>query len=142
MDITCIQYEGSRPEYIHVQVLENMHKTPYTTGKLQRIHIHLTQLTNGSISRGFLYMIPSFFFQFVTSNPRVMFAYNTKEFKQKGHHANSGVYASMPHHTTHFLLKKHHVHSVLVPEPYGIALCMTYWRCEEEFSDIYNFDNK
>ena len=42
MDITCIQYEGSRPEYIHVQALGNMHKTPYIMGKLQRVHIHLT----------------------------------------------------------------------------------------------------
>ena len=42
MNSTCIHYEGSRPEYIHVQVLGNMHKTPYTTGKLQKIHIHLT----------------------------------------------------------------------------------------------------
>src|SRR6185503_12378198 len=42
MNSTCIHYEGSRPEYIHVQVLGTMHKTPYTTGKLQKIHIHLT----------------------------------------------------------------------------------------------------
>ena len=41
MNSTCIHYEGSRPEYIHVQVLGNMHKTPYTTGKLQKIHIHI-----------------------------------------------------------------------------------------------------
>ena len=43
---TCIHHEGSRPEYIHVQVLENMHKTPYTMGKLQSVHIHLTHLTS------------------------------------------------------------------------------------------------
>jgi hypothetical protein len=42
MNSTCIQYEGSRPEYIHVQELANMHKTPYTMGKIQRVHIHLT----------------------------------------------------------------------------------------------------
>ena len=44
MNSTCIQYEGSRPEYIHVQALENMHKTPYTMGKLQRVHIHLIDI--------------------------------------------------------------------------------------------------
>ena len=44
MNSTFIHYEGSRPEYIHVQVLENMYKTPYTTRKLQKIHIHLTIL--------------------------------------------------------------------------------------------------
>ena len=42
MNSTCIHHEGSRPEYIHVQVLGNMHKTPYTMGKLQDTHIHLT----------------------------------------------------------------------------------------------------
>ena len=42
MNSTCIHYESSRPEYIHAQVLGNMHKTPYIMGKLQKIHIHLT----------------------------------------------------------------------------------------------------
>jgi len=46
MNSTCIHYEGSRPEYIHVQVLGNMHKTPYTMGKLQSVHIHLTIYLN------------------------------------------------------------------------------------------------
>ena len=45
MNSTCIHYEVSRPKYIHVQVLGNMHKTPYTTGKLQKIHIYLTTLS-------------------------------------------------------------------------------------------------
>ena len=45
MDITCIQYEGSRPEYIHVHALGNMHKTLYTMGKLQKVYIHLTIIT-------------------------------------------------------------------------------------------------
>ena len=31
MNSTCIHHEGSTPEYIHLQVLENMHKTPYTS---------------------------------------------------------------------------------------------------------------
>ena len=44
MNSTCIQYEGSRPEYIHVHALKNMRKTPYTMGKLQRVHIHLTAI--------------------------------------------------------------------------------------------------
>ena len=48
MNSTCIQYEGSRSEYIHVQVLENMHKTPYTLGGLQSVHIHLTASTSTS----------------------------------------------------------------------------------------------
>ena len=55
MNSTCIHYEGSRFEYIHVQVLENMHKTPYTMGKLQDIHIHLTpppQTQGGSMTLG------------------------------------------------------------------------------------------
>ena len=46
MNSTCIHHEGSRPEYIHVQVLGNMHKTPYTMGKIQEIHIHLTPPSN------------------------------------------------------------------------------------------------
>ena len=50
MNSTCIHYEGSRPEYIHVQVLGNMHKTPYTTGKLRKIHIHLTISTRNMLS--------------------------------------------------------------------------------------------
>jgi hypothetical protein len=41
MNSTCIQYEGSRLEYTHVQLLANMHKIPYTIGKLQKVHIHL-----------------------------------------------------------------------------------------------------
>ena len=41
MNSTCIHYEGSRSKYIHVQVLGNIHKTSYTTEKLQKIHIHL-----------------------------------------------------------------------------------------------------
>ena len=44
MNSTCIHHEGSRPEYIHVQALGNMHKTSYTMGKLQRVHIHLTDI--------------------------------------------------------------------------------------------------
>jgi len=52
MNSTCIHHEGSRPEYIHVHVLENMHKTPYKTEKLQEIHIHLTppQTQGGSMT--------------------------------------------------------------------------------------------
>ena len=53
MNSTCIHYEGSRPGYIHVHVLKNMHKTPYTMGKLQKIHIHLTappQTQGGSMT--------------------------------------------------------------------------------------------
>ena len=46
MNSTCIHHEDSRPKYIHVQVLGNMHKTPYTMGKLQDIHIHLTPPSN------------------------------------------------------------------------------------------------
>jgi hypothetical protein len=46
MNITCIQYEGSRSKYIHVQVLANMHKTPYTMDKLQKVHIHLISPSN------------------------------------------------------------------------------------------------
>ena len=42
MNSTCIYHEDFRPKYIHVQILVNMHKTPYTMGKLQNIHIHLT----------------------------------------------------------------------------------------------------
>jgi len=42
MNSTCIYHEGSRPKYIHVQVLGNMHKTSYTMGKIQEIHMHLT----------------------------------------------------------------------------------------------------
>ena len=48
MNSTCIQYEGSRAQYIHVQILGNMHKTPYTAEKLQKIHIHLTTTTTSS----------------------------------------------------------------------------------------------
>jgi hypothetical protein len=33
MNSTCIQYEGSWPKYIYVQVISNMHKTPYTIGE-------------------------------------------------------------------------------------------------------------
>ena len=44
MNSTCIHHEGSRPEYIHVHVLENIHKISYTTEKLQKIHIHLTDV--------------------------------------------------------------------------------------------------
>ena len=40
MNSTCIHYEGYRPEYIHVQVLGNMHKTPYTMGKY-KIYIYI-----------------------------------------------------------------------------------------------------
>ena len=53
MNSTCIQYEGSRLEYIHVQALKNMHKTSYTMEKLQRVHIHLTpppQTQGGSMT--------------------------------------------------------------------------------------------
>ena len=42
MNSTCIYQEGSRPQYIHVHVLGNMHKAPYTMGKQQDIHIHVT----------------------------------------------------------------------------------------------------
>jgi len=46
MNSTCIHHEGSRPEYIHIHVLRNIHKTPYTMGKLQDTHIHLTPPSN------------------------------------------------------------------------------------------------
>ena len=36
MNSTCIHHEGSRPKYIHVQVIGNMHKTPYTMGENTR----------------------------------------------------------------------------------------------------------
>jgi len=46
MNSTCIQYEGSRLEYIQVQELENMHKTPYRTRINTNICIHLTPPSN------------------------------------------------------------------------------------------------
>ena len=45
MNSTCIQYGGSRPEYMHIQVSGNIHKIRYTMGKLQSVHIHLTNPT-------------------------------------------------------------------------------------------------
>ena len=37
MNSTCIQYEGCRPKYIHVQALGNMHKTPLHNGETTKI---------------------------------------------------------------------------------------------------------
>ena len=51
MNSTCIHHEGYRPEYIHVQVLGNMHKTPYTMGKLQDTHIYLTISSQRSLCK-------------------------------------------------------------------------------------------
>jgi hypothetical protein len=37
-----IYYEGSRPKYIEVHEITNMHKTPYTMEKYKQVHISLT----------------------------------------------------------------------------------------------------
>ena len=47
MNSTCIHHEGSRPEYIHIQVLGNMHKTPYTMGNTRYTYTSNMSLVSG-----------------------------------------------------------------------------------------------
>jgi hypothetical protein len=51
--------------------------------------------------------------------------------------ANSGVYTSIPHRTTQFAKK--HLVQVLVPDPYGIALCYYVMFTEDIKKNIFQY---